>query len=265
LANIHGSMAISSFSESTPKFVVGEINIPTIELPVTEFSAYEFATFMFYKTQAILGKSVIITDFKFITQAPVEVCVDLDVDELNIENPMIDDDSWLRAMNNISEGEPLENLVVDKPWWKRASGELRDFFNNIDELDEEQLNNLIAYNIDLGVDLEEVNARCEKIENDTSLAKRMLDEYKDKGEIPKEMLVEIQDLADSLGFDLNELLESIADGSMFSNFDDEDGSIRTQVLKTLRGDGYQDDEDPDDEDDPDDGDEPKGTPTIVRL
>lgn len=263
LSNIHGSMAISSFSESTPKFVVGEINVPTIELPVTEFSAYEFATFMFYKTQAILGNSAIVTDFKFVTQAPIEVCVELDVDDLNEENPMIDEDSWLRAMNNIPEDEPLEDLVVDKPWWKRPSGELRDFFNNIEELDEEQLNNLIAFNIDLGVDITEVNERSEKIEKDTSLAKRMLEKYKEEGEIPKEMLAEIQDLADSLGFDLNELLESISDGTMFGNYDDEEGSIRHRVLNTLKV-GEQSDDD-DDEDYHDDDEDPNHSPTIVRL
>lgn len=272
LSNIHGSMAISSFSMTTPKFVVGELNLPTIELPVTEFSAYEFATFMYYKVQAILGNVVDVRNFKFVAQAPIEVSVELDIESLQHENPMIDEESWVMAMNGITEEDSdvdLSTLDVPNPWWRRPTGELRDFFNNIDELDEEQVNSLVAFNIDLGIDLDEVNSRYEQIEEDTSLAKRMLAEYKDTGEIPRELLEEFQELADNLGFDLNELLESISDGSMFGNYDDDDGSIRTHVISALNKNNPTNDVESsngshNDQDEPDDPDDPKG-PTVVRL
>ena len=267
LANIHGSMAISSFSEATPKFVIGEINLPTIEMPVVEFSAYEFATFMYYKIQTILGSTIEITNFKFITQSPIEVCVELDIDDLNQDNPMIDEESWIKAMNSVQENEEMnpDDLIVPNPWWRRPTGELRDFFNNIDNLTEEEINNLIAFNIDLGVDLAEVNERYEKIENDTSLAKRILEEYKESGTIPPELLNEFQELADNLGFDLNELLDSISDGTMFGSYDDDEGSIREKVISTLTRNDDVDENSSDDSNEKSDDDSDDKGPTIVRL
>jgi hypothetical protein len=274
LSNIHGSLAISSFSQSTSKFVTGEINLPTIEMPVTHFTAYEFSVFMFYKVQAILGESIELTSFKFVSQVPMDVEVELDINSLNKENPLVDEESWTSAINEVL-GQDLdegEEIVMANPWWKRPTGELRDFFNNIDDLTEDELSRLVAYNIDLGVDMEEINKQAEILEEDISLANKILTEYKESGEIPRELLEEIQELADSLGFDLQEALESISDGSMFGDYDDSEGTIRNTIMdrmKKVKGIDVSDDSSGDDPSDKseDDGDDepPKSGPTIVRL
>jgi len=268
LSNIHGSLALSSFSQSTSKFVTGDINLPTIEMPVTHFTAYEFAVFMFYKVQAILGDSMELTSFKFVSQVPMDVQVDLDLKSLNEENPLVDEESWVGAINEML-GQALEEgeeIVMTNPWWKRPTGELRDFFNNIDDLTEEELGQLVAYNIDLGVDMEAINKQTETLEEDISLAQKILEEYKESGEIPRELLEEIQALADSLGFDLQEALESISDGSMFGDYDDTEGTIRNSIMdrmKKVKGIGTEEPESSDDSDD--DEEPPKSGPTIVRL
>jgi len=272
LSNINGSLAISSFSQSTPKFVTGEINLPTIEIPVPEFTAYEFATFMYYKTQAILGSTMDVVEFRYNTTVPIEVEVDLDVDSLKVENPLIDEEAWMDGIREMldSAGDSAEDIVVENPWWKRPTGELRDFFNNLDDLTDEELGNLVAYNIDLGVDMDAINEKTENLERDVSLARRILDDYNETGEIPRELLEEIQELAESLGFDLQEAIESISDGTMFGDYDDNEGTIRNSIMSTLektynsKSDTKESQEtnsnDSDDDDEP-----PKKGPTIVKL
>ena len=269
LSNIHGAMAISSFSQSTSKFVTGEINLPTMEMPVTHFTAYEFAVFMYYKVQAILGESMELTSFRFVSQVPIDVVVELDINDLNEENPLVDEEAWVSAINQML-GEALDDedeVTFTNPWWKRPTGELRDFFNNIDELSEEELGQLIAYNIDLGVDMEEINKQTAVLSEDISLANKILDEYKESGEIPKELLEEIQALADSLGFDLQEALESISDGTMFGDYDDPEGTIRNSIMERMKSvKGIEDEGVENSEQDEDDDDEPpQAGPTIVRL
>lgn len=268
LSNIHGSLALSSFSQSTSKFVTGEINLPTIEMPVTHFTAYEFAVFMFYKVQAILGDSMELTSFKFISQVPMDVQVDLDLKSINEENPLVDEESWVGAINEML-GQALEEgeeIVMTNPWWKRPTGELRDFFNNIDDLTEEELGQLVAYNIDLGVDMDAINKQTETLEEDISLAQKILEEYKESGEIPRELLEEIQALADSLGFDLQEALESISDGSMFGDYDDTEGTIRNSIMDRMKKvKGIETEEPESSNNSGDDEEPPKSGPTIVRL
>lgn len=232
--NLHGSMAISSYSEFTPMLVTGQLNIPTIEMPIPSFHAYELSAILFYKVSALLGETADIISFKAHTETPMKSTTELNIKELLVENPMIDEDSWVRAMNQIAEDEKFdpEELEFSKPWWRRPTGELRDFFNHIDYEDETQISNLMAFNIDLGIDMESIITSTVLVDEDIKLAKTILEEYDQCGGIPDNVLREFKDLANEIGFELDDFLASISNGAMFKDYD-EDGTIRNIVIETL--------------------------------
>lgn len=260
LSNVHGSLAISSFSSATPQFVTGQMNLPSMEIPAFDFSYYELAVFVYFKIKTIYGHTAEVSEFRFHVDVPYEVSIDLDTESLDTENPYIDEVTWVAAMNQLDEPENATEEEVAKceetrPWWRRPTGEMRDFFNYVDMTDPEHMDNLIAYSIDLGIDLQNSIEQEEKRKRDMEVAKTIAEDYRKGAELPDEVLKEISGLVETLGLDINEVLDSITDGTLFEEADTEESEFVERMIEIYEGRNGN----------PDDGDDDNQGPTVVSL
>ena len=261
LSNIHGTLALSSFSPQTPVFVTGKLKVATMELPMFEFSHYEIATFLYYKVKSLYADTAEILEFRFHLADPYDVTIDLDVNYLNNENPFVNEVSWVAAMNQIENPssateDDIKDCAITQPWWRRQNGELRDFFNYVDLNDTEQLNNLMAYNIDLGIDMDELVEREERVKNDLEVAKQIADDYLNGVELPDGVIKEFKNLVQMLGVDIDDVLSSITDGSLIHEVRDEEAEVIQRMVDEYI--------DPDTQNTPDVDNDHEG-PTIVTL
>lgn len=264
LSNVHGSLAMSSFSSTTPMFVTGQMNIPSMEIPAFEFSYYELAVFIYYKIKTLYGSTAEVSEFRFHVDVPYEVTIDLDTQSLDEENPYINELTWVAAMNQLEEPENASEEDVaeceeTRPWWRRPTGEMRDFFNYVDMNDPEHMDNLIAYSIDLGIDLQECIELEEKRKHDIEVAKTIANDYRNGAELPDEVLKEISGLVETLGLDINDVLDSITDGSLFEEADTEEVEFVERMIGIYEGRNGSTGNEDDQDDSNDQG------PTVVSL
>lgn len=140
IRNLHGTLFISTMSPKTPNFVDGTFELLNIEIPTEMIDSYFVSAILYYKCNAILNGAGRIKSFSFVQEKPIEVSINLDLEELDRDNPFVDEDIWVEDLNVISDEDGEEHTLEDsdpeyisKPWWRRNDGEVRDFFTGISE------------------------------------------------------------------------------------------------------------------------------------
>lgn len=139
LNNISGSFFLPTQSPKNIFFFDGSLNCSSVELPVPhddEFGLNEIMTILFYKLEAIMNGTCEIEEISFKQKRPKEISLVPDVHTLREYNPLIEEEVWVKDINTVLDEEtgdmveigPDDEYYEYYPWWRRANGEVRDFF-----------------------------------------------------------------------------------------------------------------------------------------